>query len=149
MPLTADLLRSPLWMQRLPRPSRCAQVLSLFFRSFFKVFSGGQMRHSFPQVFLRIGIGAVCFTACATSRESTAPPPAVAGAAEPVPAPEAEPESSDPRVGLRSGWFDAEEVEWNMSLVSESRPAPELTPSTAGDFNFMNSDMAFMGNYLI
>jgi hypothetical protein len=85
--------------------------------------------------------------ACATSRETSASPPVVAGAAEP--APEAEPESSDPRVGLGSGWFDAEDVEWNMSLVSASRPAPELTPSTAGDFSFMNSDMAFKGNCLI
>ena len=92
-------------------------------------------------------IGTLSLTGCATSRETGAPPPVVAGAVEP--APEAEPESSDPRVGLGSGWFDAEEVEWNMSLVSESRPAPELTPSTAGDFSFMNSDMAFKDNYLI
>jgi hypothetical protein len=92
-------------------------------------------------------IGTLSLVGCATSRETGAPPPVVAGTAEP--ATEAEPESSDARVGLGSGWFDAEEVEWNMSLVSESRPAPELTPSTAGDFSFMNSDMAFKGNYLI
>ena len=36
-----------------------------------------------------------------------------------------------------------------MSLVSETRPSPELTPSTAGDFSFMNSDMAFTGDHLI
>ena len=89
----------------------------------------------------------IVLAGCATSRETGAPPPVVAGAVEP--APEAEPESSDPRVGLGSGWFDAEDVEWNMSVVSESRPAPELTPSTAGDFSFMNSDMAFKDNYLI
>jgi hypothetical protein len=92
-------------------------------------------------------IGALFVLACATSRETGAPPPVIAGAVELAPA--AEPAPSYERVGLGSGWFDAEEASWNMRLVSETRPAEWMISSTPGDFNFMNSDMAFDGNYLI
>jgi len=57
--------------------------------------------------------------------------------------------SPDPRVGLRAGWWDAAQAAWNLRLVSTSRPAPEFVPATAGDFDYMNSDLAFKGHYVI
>ncbi len=55
----------------------------------------------------------------------------------------------DPRVGLRAGLMNAGQAAWNLRLVSTSAPAPEFTPAEAGDFNYMNSDMAFQGHYVI
>ncbi len=57
--------------------------------------------------------------------------------------------SPDPRVGLRAGWMNAGQAAWNLRLVSTSAPAPEFTPAEAGDFNYMNSDLAFQGHYVI
>jgi hypothetical protein len=48
----------------------------------------------------------------------------------------------DPRVGLKAGKFDAGEAEWNMHLVSTTRPTPDFDGKT-------NSDLAFLGNYVI
>ena len=55
----------------------------------------------------------------------------------------------DARVGLRAGWWDAAEAAWNMRLVSTSKPTPEFIPATPGDFDYMNSDLAFNGTTLI
>ena len=55
----------------------------------------------------------------------------------------------DPRVGLRAGWWDAASAAWNMRLISTSPPAKELIPQEAGDFGYMNSDIAFQGHYVI
>jgi hypothetical protein len=55
----------------------------------------------------------------------------------------------DARVGLRAGWWDAAQAAWNMRLVSTSRPPAEFIPAEPGDFDYMNSDVAFKGNYLI
>ncbi len=55
----------------------------------------------------------------------------------------------DARVGLRAGWWDAAQAAWNMRLVSTSRPPAEFIPTEPGDFDYMNSDVAFKGNYLI
>ena len=55
----------------------------------------------------------------------------------------------DARVGLKAGWWDAGTASWNMRLVSTSKPPAEFTPTDPGDFDFMNSDLAFKGNYLI
>ena len=55
----------------------------------------------------------------------------------------------DARVGLRAGWWDAGQAAWNMRLVSTSRPPAEFIPAVPGDFDYMNSDVAFKGNYLI
>jgi hypothetical protein len=85
--------------------------------------------------------------ACATSRETAAPPPAVTGAA--APAPTAVPTSSDPRIGLGAGWMDAEEAAWNMRLVSATPPSAQFMPSAPGDFEFINSDIAFFGNHVV
>ena len=55
----------------------------------------------------------------------------------------------DARVGLKAGWWDAGTASWNMRLVSTSKPPAEFIPTDPGDFDFMNSDVAFKGNYLI
>ena len=57
--------------------------------------------------------------------------------------------SPDPRVGLRAGLWDAAQAAWNVRLVSTSRPAPQFIPATPGDFDYMNSDLAFTGHYVI
>jgi hypothetical protein len=97
-------------------------------------------------VLLAMAIGVPLLAACATTRETT-PPPVVTGAAEPATTPESG--STDGRLGLSAGWMNAEEATWNMRLVSETQPSPQFIPSAPGDFNFMNSDMAFTGNYLV
>jgi hypothetical protein len=53
----------------------------------------------------------------------------------------------DPRVGLRAGWWDAAQASWNLRLVSTSAPPKEFIPAQPGDFDYMNSDMAFKGQY--
>ena len=53
------------------------------------------------------------------------------------------------RVGLRAGWMDAAQAAWNMRLVSTTPPTAEFIPTEPGDFNYMNSDMAFLGHYVI
>jgi hypothetical protein len=64
-----------------------------------------------------------------------------------VPAAEAQTGSSrsnDPRVGLRSGWMDAEQAAWNLQLISHTpRPAGFFNPNNMADFGFANTDMAF------
>ena len=55
----------------------------------------------------------------------------------------------DARVGLRAGWWDAAQATWNMTLVSTSKPAPEFIPTQPGNFDYMNSDLAFKGTTLI
>ena len=56
----------------------------------------------------------------------------------------------DPRIGLRAGWFDAAQALWNLNLVSTTPPSDSfLNKTTPGDFNFINSDLSFRGNYVI
>jgi len=50
--------------------------------------------------------------------------------------------SSDPRVALTGGLFDAEVAAWNLSLVSTSPPADSFV-------GVSNSDLAFTGDYTI
>jgi hypothetical protein len=52
------------------------------------------------------------------------------------------PPDSDPRVGLRAGLHDAEQALWNLRLVSATPVAPPFAGVT-------NSDLAFLGNYVI
>ena len=62
----------------------------------------------------------------------------------------ATPPRQDPRIGLRAGWFNAAEANWNMRLVSTTPPSPQfINRDTAGDFRFINSDLSFRGNYVI
>ena len=56
----------------------------------------------------------------------------------------------DPRVGLKGGWFDAGEAIWNLRLVSTTQPSPDfINRSVPGDRRLTNSDIAFLGNYII
>jgi hypothetical protein len=50
--------------------------------------------------------------------------------------------SPDPRVGLRAGYWDAQQAAWNLRLVSTT-PAPE------GYIGITNSDLAFKDHYVI
>ena len=55
----------------------------------------------------------------------------------------------DARVGLRAGWFNAAEAIWNLKIVSKTPPSEKFTnPSTPGDRRLVNSDLAFLGNYV-
>jgi len=56
----------------------------------------------------------------------------------------------DPRIGLRAGWFNAGQANWNMRLVSTTPPSPAfINRDSAGDFRFINSDLSIRGNYVI
>jgi hypothetical protein len=44
---------------------------------------------------------------------------------------------------------DAGQAAWNLRLVSTTPPAREFVPAELGDFNYMNSDLAFKGSYVI
>jgi len=48
----------------------------------------------------------------------------------------------DPRVGLKSGLWDAGQAAWNVRLVSTTRPTAKFGED-------MNSDLAFTGHYVI
>jgi hypothetical protein len=50
--------------------------------------------------------------------------------------------SPDPRVGLKPGLFDAGEAIWNLRLVSTTPPPEQFK-------NGINSDLTFLGNYVI
>jgi hypothetical protein len=49
---------------------------------------------------------------------------------------------ADPRVGLKAGQFDAADAQWNLKVVSATKPPPKFIGST-------NSDLAFTGKYAI
>jgi len=56
----------------------------------------------------------------------------------------------DPRVGLRAGWMNAAEAAWNVRLVSTTPPSEQFVDrGNPGNFEFINSDLAFVGNYVI
>ncbi|HEY6783817.1 MAG TPA: hypothetical protein VI159_02645 [Gemmatimonadales bacterium] len=58
--------------------------------------------------------------------------------------------SPDPRVGLKAGIYNAQEALWNMRLVSATkRPDGFVVDSAPGDFNYIDSDLAFDGKYVI
>ena len=57
--------------------------------------------------------------------------------------------SPDPRVGLRAGWWDAAQAAWNLRLVSTSPSTKDFVPAQPGDFDYMNSDLAFSGHTII
>ncbi len=68
---------------------------------------------------------ALSLAACAPAKPKTAPSPA-----------------TDPRVGLKAGLYDAEEVTSNLKVVAKAR-------SPQGFAGITNSDLAFTGNYVI
>jgi hypothetical protein len=81
--------------------------------------------------------GVVAVTACAHS---------MASPGDTSPSPKADmsmtPPNPDPRIGLKAGVWDAGQAEWNMNLVSNTRPSEQF-------INKGNSDLAFIGNYAI
>jgi hypothetical protein len=54
----------------------------------------------------------------------------------------------DRRIGLRAGWWDAAQAAWNLRLVSTTAPTKDFIPAEAGNFDYMNSDIAFRGSYV-
>src|SRR5579859_564427 len=73
---------------------------------------------------------------------------AAVGAAQQAPAVGAP--NPDPRVGLRAGIQNAAQASWNLHLIAAVvKPAAVTDDTNPGDFNFMNSDMGFMGHYLV
>ncbi len=85
----------------------------------------------FPSLFV---IAALALAGCATSKANMA-----------TAAPR-----TDPRIGLRAGWMNAGEAAWNIRLVSTTPPSePFINRSNPGDFNLINSDISFVGPYVI
>src|SRR5690348_16889011 len=88
----------------------------------------------------------VALVGCATSKANIT----MAGAAMPTPDMSASAPRPDRRIGLKSGWFDAAQASWNMSLVSTTQPSPGfINRSDPGDASRWNSDLAFTRNYVI
>jgi len=76
---------------------------------------------------LAVGLAAVAGDAAAQARDAT----------------------TDPRVGLRTGWSDAGSAIRNLRLVAHrDRPQGFVNPQNPGDFGVANSDLAFQGNLL-
>ena len=82
---------------------------------------------------LALAAGVVMLGACASSSTTSGPATPVTPAGPPTP---------DPRVGLKAGLHDAGQALWNMSLLSNTA-SPEPFNRNA------NSDLAFLGNYVI
>ena len=58
--------------------------------------------------------------------------------------------SPDPRVGLAGGWFNASQASWNLRLLSTTPPSAQfINKSDPGDSRYWNSDLAFVGKYVI
>src|SRR4051794_39510767 len=90
-----------------------------------------------------LGLALASLGACAgrtsTSGGNVSPTPMGSSMSAMAPSPDPR---SDPRVGLRAGLFNAAEAAWNLRLVSTTQPQGQFVGST-------NSDMAFLGNYVI
>jgi hypothetical protein len=57
--------------------------------------------------------------------------------------------SPDPRVGLKGGWFNAQEAIWNLQMVSSTPPSAQfIDRSNPGADRLVNSDLAFLGSYV-
>jgi hypothetical protein len=88
-------------------------------------------------------IGVLALAGCA--RSSSMNGVSLSGAPDMSPTPP----SPDPRVGLSAGWFNAGQAIWNLRAVSMTRPSKDfINESTPGDRRLVNSDLAFMGNYV-
>jgi len=56
---------------------------------------------------------------------------------------------ADPRVGLHAGWKDAGEAASNLVLIGHgAKPEGFYNPADLGDFGYLDSDLAFNGNYV-
>lgn len=55
---------------------------------------------------------------------------------------------TDPRQGLTPGWLDAGSAQVNMELLAHlDKPAGWFDPNSPGSFAWVNSDLAFQGDY--
>jgi hypothetical protein len=87
---------------------------------------------------LSLAIGALAVAAACAAAQAAPSGPA-AGAPNP-----------DPRVGLRAGRWDAAQAAWNLSLVSTTQPSAQfVNQNDPGDFSKINSDLSFLGHYVI
>ena len=58
------------------------------------------------------------------------------------------PSQTDPRVDLDPGFQNAEELGWNVTkLAHRDKPPGFFDPANPGSFAFVNSDLAFQGDY--
>ena len=81
-----------------------------------------RLRPSTPRLrSLAVIAGVVALAACSSNKPQVAATP-----------------KSDPRVGLKAGQFDAADAQWNLKVVSATKPPPKFIGST-------NSDLAFTG----
>jgi hypothetical protein len=80
-----------------------------------------------------LAAAACATTSTGTARTSSIPPVSDMSPGEPYP---------DPRVGLRAGTDNAGEAVWNLRVISQTPPPAEFKGQT-------NSDLAFIGNYVI
>jgi hypothetical protein len=57
---------------------------------------------------------------------------------------------TDPRVGLKAGWWDAGQAARGMQLLGSGKKAEGFyNPQDPGDFGFLNGDLAFKGNIIV
>ena len=106
--------------------------------------------HSLPRP-LRWAAAPTVAVGLLTAAGCSHPSPSTAGAA-PAPAANmsASAPSPDPRVGLHPGFFNAGEAIRNLQKVSSTPPSEKFfNASTPGDPRLWNSDLAFVGNYVI
>jgi hypothetical protein len=99
------------------------------------------------RISISAAVVAVTLAACTSSAPPSTPAPDVSA---PSPSMQMAAPSPDPRVGLKSGWFDAGTAAWNMRLVSTTKPSEKfMNPTTPGDARLKNSDLAFTGKYVV
>jgi len=70
------------------------------------------------------------------------PPPPSSMPAPKAPMVSATTPTPDPRVGLKAGYWDADQAAWNMRMISTTPPGPKVLGAT-------HSDLAFAGKYAI
>src|SRR5579862_7935815 len=81
---------------------------------------------------------ALLVAGCASHQAATSTAPTTAAAPSP-----------DPRVGLKGGWFNAQEAIWNLSMVSSTPPSAKfIDRNNPGADRLVNSDLAFLGSYV-
>jgi hypothetical protein len=84
------------------------------------------------------GIAAALVTFVATASLSFTTPRAI----------DAQASTSDPRVGLKAGLYDAASVSKGLDLVSTVKKPSIFHPDDPGGLTYANSDLAFKGNYV-
>src|SRR5687767_3434607 len=86
---------------------------------------------------------AAVLAACTSASPPSTPAPDV------TPSLNLAPPSPDPRIGLKSGWWDAGEAIWNMRMVSTTRPSEKFVGPQPGDARLKNSGLGFTGRYVV